>query len=430
VKKVIFIFIGCLILIFSGFVKCMDAKERVIRAQPTQVIKPVKKNDITINEEDKACAVDTDCGVVSVRCGDCGLDVANKSYIKYYESELEQICGDYKLACDLDYRATHEIKCVDLKCGLARKETHATVNERPESDQRIIEKKKAGFGEKLYSCQTDLDCTWVETGCCPARGLAISKAFQDDWNSMRSEICQDKYVCVAVVMRDARDIPKCVQSQCLLENVRFSNKSLNVCSLILREDEKDWCYFDAAIRELDPHGCKKISNEYQRDECFWELRQKSSPTMELCELMDARPQKDDCWMALAKTKGDVRYCKEIQENQKNSNCYHETMPHTENFEICAEFDSYHLQAPYYRYGSCVASVAKNKRVPQLCDFIPEENKFYSYWFNCVLEIAESTKNINFCDQISARRPPKNYSSAFSAEGCKRKVKTGSFKNNR
>lgn len=114
-------------LIPSSFAKRIDLKEEVINIQPAQTIKFVKKNvsksetidkDIIIDEKDKTCTVDIDCAVVSVRCGDCGLDTVNRSHIEKYKSELEQICKDHKEACDTDYRSTHEIRCIDLKCRL------------------------------------------------------------------------------------------------------------------------------------------------------------------------------------------------------------------------------------------------------------------------------------------------------------------------
>ena len=126
-KKIIFVFISCLALISSSSAKRIDLKEEVINIQSAQTIKSVKKNvsksetidkDIIIDEKDKTCTADIDCAVVSVRCGDCGLDTVNKSHIEKYKSELEHICRDHKEACDTDYRSTHEIKCIDLKCKL------------------------------------------------------------------------------------------------------------------------------------------------------------------------------------------------------------------------------------------------------------------------------------------------------------------------
>jgi len=79
-------------------------------------------NQIIINEKDKICILDEDCIVISNKCEDCGLDVINKVYVEKYKLELAQVCKDFKLACDIDYRDTHEIKCVDKKCELVPKE--------------------------------------------------------------------------------------------------------------------------------------------------------------------------------------------------------------------------------------------------------------------------------------------------------------------
>lgn len=80
--------------------------------------------NITINEKDRDCTSDTDCAVVSISCGDCDLDSVNKVYTTKYELKLEQICKDKypKTECDVDYRDTHEIECVNLKCILVSKQ--------------------------------------------------------------------------------------------------------------------------------------------------------------------------------------------------------------------------------------------------------------------------------------------------------------------
>lgn len=91
---------------------------------------PTMGDDIIIDEQDKSCTSDTDCVVISTACGDCGLDVTNKNYIQKYKTKLDQFCKnkypEYPkrgyLACDVDYRPTHEIKCVDLRCKLVPKQ--------------------------------------------------------------------------------------------------------------------------------------------------------------------------------------------------------------------------------------------------------------------------------------------------------------------
>ncbi len=81
-------------------------------------------SDIIIDEKDKNCTFNTDCAVISIDCGDCGLDVVNKVNTKKYESKLNQVCENKypEIACDVDYRDTHEIKCVDLRCKFVTKQ--------------------------------------------------------------------------------------------------------------------------------------------------------------------------------------------------------------------------------------------------------------------------------------------------------------------
>jgi hypothetical protein len=103
-----------LISVFILLISCSPIETEEIEQQ---------KGNISIDDRHKECNSDSDCSIVSIVCGDCGIDVVNKIHLEIYNTELESVCKDIfpKIVCDLDYREQSEIKCVKKICKFVPK---------------------------------------------------------------------------------------------------------------------------------------------------------------------------------------------------------------------------------------------------------------------------------------------------------------------
>lgn len=79
------------------------------------------ESSIKIVDEDRICASDEECVAVAVACGDCGYDAVNRAHKEKYEELLAEACVGFDLACDSDYRETHEVRCPMGFCALVPK---------------------------------------------------------------------------------------------------------------------------------------------------------------------------------------------------------------------------------------------------------------------------------------------------------------------
>lgn len=287
----------------------------------------------------------------------------------------------------------------------------------------------------IYACQSDLDCVFVQTGCCEGRE-AIARHFQPRYDSIRDHWCRDTG-CNDVEIDYGRVVPKCVQGMCQMVEVDFSS-SINIdCENILRQDEKDYCWDDQA-RALDKLDfCGQIHNEYLARDCFWSFHRTRSDDAELCQAMAqflGAIEADRCWESLAEETGDFINCQQMQatdlsSQQDRARCFSDTVPMVMDIDKCqsfAETEEWDFSGSGW-FEKCVESVALNTRNADVCDQIPDQSDAYSFWFKCVIAVGSATRDTQVCYKISQRQPPSNYpSSAFSVSGCERRITTGSF----
>lgn len=300
-----------------------------------------------------------------------------------------------------------------------------------------VEESLASFKNKnnLYACKTDLDCEYVTTSCCSGAD-SISIKYLKKYNEIISVSCR-QMACPAVVTRFFRDIPKCVENNCKLVRVDFSKKMDVDCSDVIRKDEQSFCFFDHAIAGSDFKQCANIEVEHLKSDCFWSIFESGIKNEQICKMIGKNfGQYDEirCLQGLVKQTGDFKYCRQIKsteplyEVQQRSICYQATIPLIKEVESCNEFSSHEIGDPNigYLFGECIKTVALKNKDAKLCNRIPDGEPFYSYWFYCLIEVAQTTKDKSVCDDIDKRTRPSNYPVVFSSAGCVKRLTSGSF----
>jgi hypothetical protein len=112
--------VGLIVYVYGTY--SLSTTPGVVSITPSQAVFEEGQSLISVEEADRRCRLETDCAVVSLRCGDCGgFGAVNKAEISKYESELEQLCSEEKLECDTDWRDTHDLKCIQSSCVLSAK---------------------------------------------------------------------------------------------------------------------------------------------------------------------------------------------------------------------------------------------------------------------------------------------------------------------
>lgn len=172
---------------------------------------PGQSPAVVVAEEHKACNVNEDCTPISIDCGYCTYDAANKSYSSIYKTKLEMACKNYRgIACDM---GPPVVECVNNKCQKV---------EAPKNPPSNLEEYYASID---YSCNTDSDCEIKDVhNCCGFYPECTNKNAITDPDKVRE-------FCASEGLSSVCGFPTiyacdCVQNKCkgILEQTRIETQ--------------------------------------------------------------------------------------------------------------------------------------------------------------------------------------------------------------
>jgi len=128
---------------------------------------------------------------------------------------------------------------------------------------------------------------------------------------------------------------------------------------------KEICYIkiiSGIIEKQTPESCNKIINKKWKKECFSEVAPEITDPKK-CEEFKDEDNKNSCYISVSKFYKDISYCDKVTGERKYA-CFNAIGIATNNENLCET-------------NSCILTVAKAKRSPNICKKISEINLRYN-----------------------------------------------------
>lgn len=169
------------------------------------------------------------------------------------------------------------------------------------------------------------------------------------------------------------------------------------CPIIIGQHERDLCYREKAVKNLDLEMCQKISTRYSyRDYCYKKIGA-AKHDLAICDMVERNEnkEKDSCYGDVAAANNDLSICDMIEYPAQKVYCYKEIGILRNDLAICKKIivDDYNSEHQQY---DCFSGVAEASKDLKICDLIGDQDD--KSW--CYKNVGVAKQDKAICDLIS------------------------------
>jgi len=219
----------------------------------------------------------------------------------------------------------------------------------------------------------------------------------------KEELGSECYLQAAFAKNDSAYCKKATWSsdECY-KQLAETKKNILICDSISSEANKYLCYVSVNPASQDPSVCDRLGYyDYKKASCIRDIAVAKMDT-NICDAIVGY-QKTDCYKDVAEAKLDYSICGKIDDSfsagaDSKLFCYLSLAEKTKNMYICRQMTR--------GQPNCYVSVAKGKQDASMCDNIASvitfdtQEDLQETQDSCYDYVAEAKKDISICDKIS------------------------------
>lgn len=136
---------------------------------------------VEVSMEDSSCETHDDCSLVYSNCLGCDRVAISGSAVSQHRSEWQELCSDF-----LGPYGECDARAVVARC----EKSVCAVKASADVDTSVTTPHEVEVRSVYMSCESDADCSSVDTGCngCCQRA-AIAESFLDDFRAEITRLC-------------------------------------------------------------------------------------------------------------------------------------------------------------------------------------------------------------------------------------------------